>query len=138
MFGIVVTVVKSIENELQWMNCFLSTSPYPIMRAGKDGIVLYTNEASIPLLEIWGIETGQKLPLQIFPFARKTIPKKEVLNSEVKGNNQEYLFTFYPAENGYVHIQEMDLASRTARTKTLFLQEKQQEASPEVYQRSLG
>jgi len=108
------------------------------MRAGKDGIVLYTNEASVPLLEIWGIETGQKLPLQILPFARKAIQKKEVLNSEVKGNNQEYLFTFNPAENGSVHIQGMDLVSRTARMKTLFRQEKKQEAPPEVYQRSLG
>ena len=120
------------------MNHLLSTSPYPIMRAGKDGIVLYANEASVPLLEIWGIETGQKLPLQILPFVRKAITKKEALNSEVKGNKQEYLFTFKPAENGYVHIHGMDLASRTARKKTLFMQEKQQKASPEVYQRSSG
>lgn len=110
----------------------LFTSPYPIMRAGKDGIVLYANEASVPLLEIWGIETGQKLPLQILPFVRKVIRKKEALNIEVKGNKKEYLLTFKPAENGYVHIHGMDLSSMTARKKTLFKQEKQQEAFPEA------
>jgi len=110
----------------------LSTSPYPAMRAGNDGTVLYANEASIPLLEIWRTGIGQKLPLKFLHLARKAIRKKEVLNIEVKMNKQEYFFTFNPVENGYVHIYGMDLASMTARTKKLFTQEKQQEAFPET------
>ncbi|KKG08504.1 histidine kinase dimerization/phosphoacceptor domain -containing protein [Methanosarcina sp. 2.H.A.1B.4] len=113
------------------MRNLLSTNPYPIMRAGKDGIVLYANEASVPLLEIWRIEPGQKLPLEILPFIRKTIRKKEALNIEVKENNKEYLLTFNPAENECVHIHGMDLASMTARKKTLFTQKKQQDAFSE-------
>jgi hypothetical protein len=35
-------------------------------------------------MEIWGIETGQKFPLQILSFVRKVIRKKEALNIEVK------------------------------------------------------
>jgi len=102
------------------------------MRAGKDGIVLYANKASTPLLEIWGIETGQKLPLQILSFVWKAIRKKEALNIEVKRDKREYLLTFKPTEKGYVHIHGMDLASMTARKKTLFTPEKQQEASPKA------
>ncbi|AKB20059.1 MULTISPECIES: histidine kinase dimerization/phosphoacceptor domain -containing protein [unclassified Methanosarcina] len=130
--GIVVTTVKSGKSELQWMRYLLSTSPYPAMKAGTDGILLYANEASVPLLKIWRIETGQKLPLQIHSLVRKAIRKKEALNIEVKGDKKEYLLTFKPVESGYVHIHGMDLPPMIARKKTLFKQEKQQEAFPEA------
>jgi hypothetical protein len=49
-----------------------------MMRAGKDGIVLYANEASVPLLEIWRIETGQKLSLKIVHLSGKLSGRKEL------------------------------------------------------------
>jgi hypothetical protein len=52
--------------------------PFPMMRAGKDGIVLYANEASVPLLEIWRIETGQKLSLKIVHLSGKLSGRKEL------------------------------------------------------------
>lgn len=128
----VINAVKSGECGSQWVLQLLSTSPYPAMRAGNDGTVLYANEASIPLLEIWRTEIGPKLPFQFLPFVRKATRKKEVLNVEVKVNNKEYFFTFNPVENGYVHIYGTDLASMTTRKKKLFKQKNQQEAFPET------
>ncbi|WP_440948258.1 hypothetical protein ACSAZL_08520 [Methanosarcina sp. T3] len=43
-----ITTVKSGESGSQLVINLFSTSPYPAMRAGNDGIVLYANEASVP------------------------------------------------------------------------------------------
>lgn len=110
----------------------LSTSPYSVMRAGNDGTVLYANEASVTLLEVWRTGIGQKLPFQFLLFVRKAIRKKEVLNIEVKVNKKEYFFVFNPLENGYVHIYGMDLTFMAARKKKLLTREKQQEPFPET------
>lgn len=83
-------------------------------------------------LKSGGTEIGPKLPLQFLPFVRKAIRKKEILNVEVKVNKKEYFFTFNPVENGYVHIYGSDIVSMRARKNKRFIQEKQQEAFPEI------
>jgi len=58
---VVISTVKSGECGSQWAFQLLSTSPYPAIRAGNDGTVLYANEASMPLLEIWRTGIDRKL-----------------------------------------------------------------------------
>ena len=38
------------------MEQFPAINPNPVLRVGKDGTVLYSNEAGEPLLHEWGVE----------------------------------------------------------------------------------
>jgi PAS domain S-box-containing protein len=109
------------------MGHLLSASPYPILRVEKDGTLDYANEASFPLLEIWGIQTGEKLPSRIKFFIRKAIQKEEPLEIEVEGNERKYLLSFKPSGYGYVYIRGLDLTSQALKEKRLFVQGNQYE-----------
>ena len=41
---------------------FPGQNPHPVMRVGDDGRILYANDSSRPLLEVAGIEVGDRLP----------------------------------------------------------------------------
>src|SRR5919197_709602 len=41
---------------------FPGQNPHPVMRVGDDGRILYANDSSRPLLEVAGIELGDRLP----------------------------------------------------------------------------
>lgn len=130
-FGIDINVVTNKENEFAWMRHLLSTNPHPILRVEKDGTVVYANEACFPLLEIWGINTGEKLPSKILFFVRKAILEKGIWNIETKGSDREYLLTFKSAGDGYIYIYGFDLSSLKLREKPLYIKKTKQRAFKE-------
>ncbi|OEU43428.1 hypothetical protein BGV40_04205 [Methanosarcina sp. Ant1] len=83
------------------MEQLLSASPCPILRVRENGIVVYANEASFPLLAIWEINKGEKLPSNIMAFVRKAILKKGTQVVEVKERN--YSLTFKSPGDGYIY-----------------------------------
>lgn len=105
------------------MEQLLSTSPYPILRVREDGIVVYANEASFPLLAIWEINRGEKLPSNIMAFVRKAILKKGTQDVEVK--EREYSLTFKSPGDGYIYIYGLDLTSLKPTEKKNLTPEKQ-------------
>ena len=55
------------------MEQFPSKNPNPVLRAGRNGRIIYANRASDPLLREWGIEVGEKLPSSIGSVVREVI-----------------------------------------------------------------
>ena len=55
------------------MEHFPATNPNPVLSVGKDGTVLYSNNASEPLLHEWGVTVGEKLPSIIGFFVQRVI-----------------------------------------------------------------
>ena len=49
---------KRVEEEIKSLAKFPSENPNPVLRIAKDGVVLYANDASGPLLAEWDCETG--------------------------------------------------------------------------------
>ena len=97
------------EKEFAWMEHSLSASPYSILRVGKDGNVIYANEASIPLLKMWGISKGERLPSNFMVFVRKAILGTGVQDIEIR--EKGYSLTFKSPGDGYVYIYGLDIAS---------------------------
>ena len=50
------------------MEQLLSASPYPILRVGENGAVVYANEASFPLLAIWEINERRETSIKYHGF----------------------------------------------------------------------
>ncbi|MCQ1535346.1 PAS domain S-box protein [Methanosarcina sp. KYL-1] len=119
--------VKDEENELTWMKQLLSTSPAPVLRVGKDGTVLYANEAGVPLMEVWGTCTGKKLPSRIICFVRKALMEKSTLNFEVDEEERKYSLMFTPLGEEYVHIHGLETSSGKQEEEKLHVKDKQHE-----------
>ena len=93
------------------MGQFPATNPNPVLSAGKDGIVLYSNEAGEFLLNEWGVNIGEKLPSDIIDFVQKVISQNRPEKIEVKAGNRTYSAAFYPlSEEEYVNIYGFDIS----------------------------
>ena len=49
-----ITACKHRDAESAWLAQFPGANPNPVLRIDRDGILLYCNKASGPLLETWG------------------------------------------------------------------------------------
>ena len=58
-----ITNRKVAEREIHSLAKFPAESPSPVLRVNRPGAILYANMASKPLLQYWGCELGQTLPL---------------------------------------------------------------------------
>ncbi len=138
MFVINFGAGKAEVNELSWMKQLLSSIPEPIFRVGKDGTVLYANEAGGPLLEIWGTRTGDKLPENVACFVRKALLEMSPLSLIIKEREKEYSLTFKPLGKEYVHIHGLDLSSRKRDEERRCLRDKQQQVLSRLGELSLS
>ena len=79
------------------MEQFPANNPNPVLNVGKDGTVLYSNEAGEPLLHEWGVRVGEKLPSYIADFVQRAISRNSPEKMEVKVGKRVYLVTFHPS-----------------------------------------
>ncbi|HET8689813.1 MAG TPA: PAS domain S-box protein, partial [Methanosarcina sp.] len=95
------------------MEQFLEHNQNPVLRVKKDGIVLYSNEASKPLLHEWGTKVGEKLPSSIVDIVQKVITQNSPEKIEVKAGIRIYLIVFHPLpEQGCVNISGFDISEQ--------------------------
>ncbi|OEU43824.1 hypothetical protein BGV40_02065 [Methanosarcina sp. Ant1] len=78
------------------MEQFMANNPNPVLRAGKDGTVLYSNMAGEPLLHEWGVVVGGKMPADITYFIQKVISQNIPEKMEVELGNRTYIIAFHP------------------------------------------
>jgi hypothetical protein len=79
-----------------------ATNLNPVLSAGTDGTVLYSNVAGEPLLREWSVGVGEKLPSYIVDFVKRVISQNSPEKMEIKVGNRVYLVTFfhlYPNKN---------------------------------------
>jgi PAS domain S-box-containing protein len=92
---------------------FTANNPNPVLRAGKDGTVLYSNEASEPLLHEWGVVVGAKLPSDIRDFVQRTLAQNIPEKMEVQVEKRTYLVTFHPLpEEECVNMYGFDISDQ--------------------------
>jgi PAS domain S-box-containing protein len=93
------------------MEHFPAMNPNPVLSVGKDGTVLYSNNASEPLLHEWGVTVGEKLPSIIEFFVQRVISGNNPEKMEVKAGKKVYLVAFHPLpEEECVNIYGFDIS----------------------------
>lgn len=85
----------------------------PLLSIGKDGTVIYSNEAGEPLLNEWGVEVGERLPSYIGDIIQRVIFLNSPEKMEGKVGKKVYLVVFHPLpEQECVNISGFDISDQ--------------------------
>ncbi|AKB36192.1 sensory transduction histidine kinase [Methanosarcina siciliae C2J] len=105
---------------------FPTNNPNPVLSVGKDGTVLYSNEAGEPLLHEWGVEIGGKLPSTFGDLVQRVISLNRPEKTEVKTEKKVYLVMFHPStEEKHVNIYGFDITDQKKLEERVRIKEKQ-------------
>ena len=108
-----VTERKRVEQEIANLSRFPTENPNPVLRVQKDGQVLYANKASQELLEMWGCETSEYLPIDMKDLVSELVESGLNKNVDIPCNNKVYAISLVPvAGSGYVNLYGSDVTER--------------------------
>ncbi len=105
-----MTEYRRIEEEVRRLAKFPGENPNPVLRIAGDGVIVYANKASSPLLNLWGREVGQKLPGDLYEFALSV--KESGLHDciEARCKNRVFAIVFAPIEGAdYINLYARDV-----------------------------
>jgi PAS domain-containing protein len=99
-------------------------NPNPVLRADKDGALLFANPAAGPLLDNWGQRVGGALPQELQRELALALETGQVRHSERSYVSGIYSFTLTPfMDKGYVNIYAVDVTQRKSAEMALRLSE---------------
>ncbi len=108
-----ITERKRAEKEIRDLAKFPSENPNPVLRVAKNGTILYANQASLPLLNVWGCEIGQPLPDHLRRSISGVLGSGSPEYIEVECGEQTFSFMLAPiADAAYVNIYGHDITER--------------------------
>lgn len=94
------------------MERYPENNPNPVLSVTKDDIVLYSNEASEPLLQEWNVAVGEKLPSSIGVIVQRVISRNSSEKIEVNAGNRVFLLTFHSILEECVNIYGFDISDQ--------------------------
>ena len=111
------------------MDKFPAINPNPVLSVENNGIVLYSNEASEPILKEWGVRVGEKLPSSIVDLVQKLISSNSSEKMEVKVGKRVYLLAYHPVpEEECLNIYGFDISGQKELEEKLRESEKRERA----------
>jgi PAS domain S-box-containing protein len=92
---------------------FMAMNPNPVLSVGKDGTVLYSNEAGETLIDEWGVGVVKKLSSNIGDIVQEVISRNSPEKIEVKVGKRVYSVVFHPLiEQECVSISVFDISDQ--------------------------
>jgi signal transduction histidine kinase/DNA-binding response OmpR family regulator len=102
-----------VEEEIAALARFPNENPNPVIRISKDGVVLYANEASEPLLDFWCAKPGKPLGTYWLTMIRQVLLSGTAEETEVEAGDRFFTVKYAPVvESGYVNIYALDITAR--------------------------
>lgn len=115
-----VTSRKLAEARIKVLAKFPDEDPFPVLRLNENGMILYANGASRPILEDWNATVGQQAPAIWLSSVADVLANgaKQVIERPV--GTRLWSFDVVPiTEAGYVNLYARDITERTrAREST--------------------
>jgi PAS domain S-box-containing protein len=120
---------KRAEAEIESLARFPSENPNPVLRIAHDGIILYANRGSQPLLEGWGCQVEQCLPDEWHQVIQDALHFGQSQEAEVEHAERVLSLTFAPVPAAdYVNVYGLDVTERR-RTEEAVIQASRLEAT---------
>jgi PAS domain S-box-containing protein len=108
-----ITGRRQAEQMIGALAKFPSENPSPVLRVDKDGVILYANPASGPVLMTWERETGQTVPDEWRERFLSVLRSGEAEEVEISFQGREFSCNLAPiVDEGYVNIYGRDVTKR--------------------------
>ncbi len=115
-----ITERKRAEEEIANLAKFPTENPNPILRLSRDGLILYANEASAPVLREWGCATGEYVPADWRDLTSQALASQSNRTVDVECSERVYSFSIAPiVERGYVNLYGRDITERKRAEEAL-------------------
>lgn len=99
--------------EVKSMAKFPDENPYPVMRMSPDGVLMYSNNASSPLLDLWGCRPSETVPEHLKELLKDIFEAGTNREIEVAVGDRVMSTIFVPvAEEGYLNVYSRDISER--------------------------
>ncbi len=90
-------------------------NPDPVLRVTADCHVVYANRPAMALLTLWGIETGDRLPVAWCQAVGAAIREQKMIEEELECGDKFYALMIQSVANGeYVNMFGRDITKRKA------------------------
>jgi signal transduction histidine kinase/DNA-binding response OmpR family regulator len=115
--------------EIESLARFPNENPSPVMRVREDGIVLYANEPSGPLLRLWETAVGDRMPTEWSARIRHVLETRTQEGLDIPCDDRVYSFVAAPVPEGaYVNLYGRDITARKRAEEGLATRTRQLEA----------
>ncbi|MBB1073355.1 PAS domain S-box protein [Rhodoferax sp. 4810] len=107
-----ITKRKQTEREIKGLARFVSESPHPILRVNNDGLIVYANVASEPLIHAWSTTVGAVLPPPWHDEVIVALADGVTREREDDLGSHIYSLLFVPIQDlSYVNIYARDITA---------------------------
>jgi PAS domain S-box-containing protein len=122
---------QAAEEESKSLAAFPSENPDLVMRAKRDGTLIYANQASQALLRVWKCEVGQKLPEPQSKVVSRVFSSDNRSDIDIEFDNRIIVIRIVPvSEAGYVNLYGRDVTERRREWRFLEITNRHAEMNP--------
>ncbi|MGA2112530.1 MAG: PAS domain S-box protein [Anaerolineales bacterium] len=108
-----ITERKRNEEQIRSLSKFPAEDPNPVLRISADGVLLYANQSSEPLLAMWKIRIGQAMPAEWQTWNAGVFSSGKNREVEIKYGERVFLCILAPVtEAGYVNVYGREITKR--------------------------
>lgn len=108
-----ITKRKQADEEIAALAKFPNENPYPVLRIDDEGVIIYANKASQPLLDLWACQVGQQLPEDWCRFTKDVLRDGAIEEVEVEVDDRTFSLSWAPmVDEEYVNIYGLDITER--------------------------
>ncbi|HIJ67585.1 MAG TPA: PAS domain S-box protein [Planctomycetes bacterium] len=117
--GIAISRIEA-EEQIKSIAKFPSENPNLVLRIGRDGKLLYANDASSSLVAEWSCSTGEAVPENWRRIVSESFTAGSSRRVEIKHAGRVFAFMVVPVvDGGYVNLYARDITERKAAEEDL-------------------
>lgn len=114
-----ITKRKQAETEIESLARFTNENPSPVLRISEDSTLLYANDASKPLLDVWDCCTGEKVPENWARLCKLSLAERNSRIEEEYCAGNVYEILIVPVHEGpYINLYGRNITARIEAEKT--------------------
>ncbi|MBC8550354.1 MAG: PAS domain-containing protein, partial [Candidatus Brocadiales bacterium] len=105
-----ITKIRDAENEMSKLEKFPDINPNPVLRVDRDGIIVYANSASKPLLREWDTEVNEPIYEDLIPTLKNVFRSRKPKEIEVTAGKITFSLQIVPvAGTDYVNVYGIEI-----------------------------
>ncbi len=111
---------KKADEEITKLAKFPAENPNPVLRISKDGTILYGNESSLPIIELWQCKKGERVSGEWHRLIMEILSSGRSQETETRCDDKVYSLTFAPVKAGdFVNVYGFDITERKRAEEAL-------------------